>query len=42
MDWLDLGLIVIWRVEKIYEDSLGSIPSPSVQIQIIGMKIYLK
>ena len=32
------------KVEKIYEDSLDSIPSPSpsVKIQIIGGKVYLR
>ena len=30
------------KVEKIYEDSLDSILSPSVKIQIIGGKVYLK
>ena len=32
------------KVEKIYEDSLDSIPlpSPSVEIQIIGGKVYLR
>ena len=28
------------KVEKIQEDSLDSIPSPSVKIQIIGGKVY--
>ena len=31
-----------FKVEKIYEDSLNSIPSPSVKIQIIGEKVYLR
>ena len=32
------------KVEKIYEDNLDLIPSPSpsVKIQIIGGKVYLK
>ena len=30
------------KVEKISEDSLDSFPSPSVKIQIIGGKVYLK
>ena len=32
------------KVEKIFEDSLDSIPSPSpsVKIQIIGGKVYLR
>ena len=29
------------KVEKIYEDSLDLIPSPSAKIQIIGGKVYL-
>ena len=34
----------IFKVEKIEEDSLGSIPSPSpsMKIQIIGGKVYLR
>ena len=31
-----------FKVEKIYEDSLDSIPSPSVKIQIIGRNVYLE
>ena len=36
--------IILVKVEKIYEDSLDSIssPSPSVKIQIIGGKVYLR
>ena len=30
------------KVEKIQEDSLDSIPSPSVKIQVIGGKVYLR
>ena len=30
------------KVEKIEEDSLDSIPSPSVKIQIFGGKLYLR
>ena len=35
---------MLCKVEKIYEDSLDSIPSrlPSVKIQIIGGKLYLR
>ena len=32
----------ISKVEKVSEDSLDLIPSPSVEIQIIGVKIYLR
>ena len=32
---------VLFKVEKIQEDSLDSISSPSVKIQIIGGKVYL-
>ena len=41
--WLELKLYGC-KVEKIYEDSLDSIPSPSpsVKIQIIGGKVYLR
>ena len=31
-----------FKVEKIKEDSLDSIPSPSVKIQYIGRKVYLR
>ena len=33
-----------FKVEKIYEDILDSIPSPShsMEIQIIGRKVYLR
>ena len=34
--------IKISKVEKIQEDSLNSIPSLSVIIQIIGGKVYLR
>ena len=36
--------LFIYKVEKIYEDSLDLIPSPSpsVKIQIIGWKVYLR
>ena len=30
------------KVEKIYEDSLDLIPSPSVKIQSFGWKVYLR
>ena len=33
---------VSFKVEHIYEDSLDSIPSPSVKIQIIWGKVYLR
>ena len=33
-------LIEVSKVEKISEDILDSIPSPSVKIQIIGGKVY--
>ena len=38
------NLNISGKAEKIYEDSLDSIPSPSpsVKIQIIGGKIYLR
>ena len=42
---LEKGIMIyIVKVEKIYEDSLDSIPSPSpsVKIQIIGGKVYLR
>ena len=40
--FLILGFLA--KVEKIYEDSLDLIPSssPSVKIQIIGGKVYLR
>ena len=36
------GETVCSKVEKIQEDSLDSIPSPSMKIQIIGGKVYLR
>ena len=37
-------LSLLIKVEKIYEDSLDSIPSPppSMKIQIVDGKVYLK
>ena len=32
----------IGKIEKIEENILDSIPSPSVKIQIIGRKVYLR
>jgi hypothetical protein len=32
----------LFKVEKIWEDSLDLIPTPSVKIQIIGGKAYLR
>ena len=29
-------------IQNLQEDSLDSIPSPSVKIQIIGRKVYLR
>ena len=34
--------ILLSKVEKILKGSLDLIPSPSVKIQVIGGKIYLK
>ena len=31
----------LFKVERIYDDSMDLIPSPSVEIQIIGGKVYL-
>ena len=36
-NWLD-----IVKVEKIKEDGLNLFPSPSVKVQIIGSKVYLR
>ena len=36
-NWLD-----IVKVEKIKEDGLNLFPSPSVKVQIIGGKFYLR
>ena len=35
------GILII-KVEKILKGSMDSIPSPSVKIQIIGGKVYLR
>ena len=37
-----LGFSYFFKVEKIWEDSLDLIPSPSAKIQIISGKVYLR
>ena len=38
----EIHRLMVVKVEKILEDSLDSFPSPSVKIQIIGGKVYLR